>query len=202
MELRKRLRAGATAALAVALVLGLLWWLGRGKGPTDEEALGPAKVSPTCAVSHPFRPNAVVITGVRTKVLALGRDHHHVPRTPPLTPRGKVEMAWDRTLLPGSAHGNVLLNAHTWPDGSALGNRLLHRLHKGDVFELAGPHGQHLCYRVTERIQVVAATGFARYYRDIGRPQAAIIVCSGKRYGPDNWSHRTIWFASPVSSPA
>jgi len=25
-----------------------------------------------------------------------------------------------------------------------------------------------------------------------------IVVCSGERLGPGDWTHRTLWFASPV----
>ena len=35
------------------------------------------------------------------------------------------------------------------------------------------------------------------YYARRGRPQLAIVVCSGPRLGPRNWATRTVWFASP-----
>lgn len=205
---RERARAGATAAVVVAIVVGLLWWLGDRPGAPSLVAPSPALTLPAdtlaarCAPAKPFRPVAAVITGLRAPVVALPRDANDVPRTPQLTPAGKGQVAWDQPPgpMPGSRHGNVLLNTHTWPDGSALGNRLLDRLHEGDRFELRGAAGQRLCYRVTERVEVRAADGFPRYYEDIGRPQAAIIVCSGRRLGPENWTHRTIWFARPVTS--
>jgi hypothetical protein len=106
--------------------------------------------------------------------------------------------AWDRKqgIRPGDPAGNVLLNAHTWPDGSALGNRLLAGLHKGDRIVVRGVDTR-LCYRVTERIEVPADKKMPRYYAKTGRPQLAILVCSGRRLGPGNWEKRTIWFASP-----
>ena len=54
-----------------------------------------------------------------------------------------------------------------------------------------------LCYRVTERVEVLAEDGLPRYYAKTGRPQLAIVVCSGRRLGPGVWEKRTIWFASP-----
>ena len=54
-----------------------------------------------------------------------------------------------------------------------------------------------LCYRVTERVEVLAEDGLPRYYAKDGRPQLAIVVCSGRRLGPGVWEKRTIWFASP-----
>ena len=61
------------------------------------------------------------------------RDAQGIPGVPPLTSAGKAVFAWDRQqgIRPGAARGNVLLNAHTWPDGSALGNRLLDGLRTG-----------------------------------------------------------------------
>ena len=68
------------------------------------------------------------------------RDELGVPGTPPLTNRGKSVFAWDREqgILPGDPAGNVLLNAHTWPDGTALGNRLLAGLQLGDRIVVRG----------------------------------------------------------------
>jgi len=106
--------------------------------------------------------------------------------------------AWDREqgIRPGDPAGNVLLNAHTWPDGSALGNHLLAGLHRGDRIVVNGVT-ERLCYRVTERVEVLAERGLPRYYATDGAPQLAIVVCSGRRLGPGEWEKRTVWFASP-----
>ncbi len=121
-----------------------------------------------------------------------------MPGAPPLTSEGKTVFAWDRVqgIRPGDPAGNVLLNAHTWPDGSALGNRLLAGLHRGDRIVVLGADAR-LCYRVTERVEVLASRGLARYYAKTGPPQLAIVVCSGRRLGPGVWEKRTVWFASP-----
>jgi hypothetical protein len=55
-----------------------------------------------------------------------------------------------------------------------------------------------LCYRVTERIEVPVKPGLLRYYATDGPPQLAIVVCSGRRLGPGEWTKRTVWFASPA----
>ncbi len=156
-------------------------------------------LSPSCAPSgHPFRPRTVALPGTTRPlpVIAPPRDAGNVPGVPPLTAEGKWEFAWDASIAPGAPAGNVLLNAHTWPDGSALGNRLLGRLEKGDRIVVRGA-GRKLCYRVTERVEVPAAQGLPRYYATDGPPQLAIVVCSGRRLGPGDWEDRTIWFASP-----
>ena len=156
----------------------------------------------TCnGVAHGFRPRAVSVPGVtrRSSIVTPPRDANGIPGVPPLTDAGKRLFAWDRAqgIRPGDPAGNVLLNAHTWPDGSALGNRLLAHLHRGDRVVVQGAKVR-LCYRVTERVEVLAAQGLPRYYTKDGPPQLAILVCSGRRLGPGNWEKRTVWFARPV----
>ena len=170
--------------------------------PTPTPSPSPTATSP-CAngATEPFKPTRVTISGVirNAKVLALPRDSRNVPLVPPTAAVGKTQVAWDRPpgIMPGSPKGNVLLNAHTWPDGSALGNKMLKRLDEGERIILRGD-GAILCYEVDQRIEVRASRGFPAYYDREGPPKVAFLVCSGKRLGPGEWTHRTIWFASPV----
>lgn len=155
-------------------------------------------------VDHAFRPTSITIRGVvgATRVLARGRDRHGVPKPPPLTTRGKRQFAWDKTIRAGARHGVVRLTAHTYPAwaGKALGNRLLQRLRKGAVIVVAGPGGERLCYRVTQRRSVRATRSVPAYYDSSGPARLAILVCSGTRRGPGDWTRRTIWFAAPFTS--
>jgi hypothetical protein len=197
---------GQVSLLAVVLLAGC------GSGPaatTTREApqrSEPAAVLQTkgCAqnVEGEFVPVRVSIPGVTatSAILALPRDSRNVPATPPLTE--KTVFAWDAPgIKPGSNHGNVLLNTHTWPDGSAMGNRLLAGLHEGGRLYLYGGAGERLCYRVTDRIEVPKGDSAAakRAYAYRGAPQLVIIVCSGTRLGPGDWTDRTIWFASQLA---
>jgi hypothetical protein len=161
--------------------------------------------APACTTTTgPFVPTRVQLPGVvhRIPVLPLHRDSYGTPGTPPLSSLGKTEMAFDLGSLlkpgiqPGSAQGNALLNAHTWPDGSALGNRLLEKLHEGDRIVLHGITGR-LCYKVIDRVEVPATDPGTRFYATTGKPQIAIVVCSGRRLGPGHWTMRTIWYATP-----
>ncbi|MEZ5161182.1 MAG: hypothetical protein R2709_10860 [Marmoricola sp.] len=76
-----------------------------------------------------------------------------------------------------------LLNAHTWPDNSAMGNRLLNKLGTGGSLALISKAGDALCYQVVERIRVdaerVSEAQLSKIYATNGPPQAVIIVCSG-----------------------
>ena len=217
------------AVVAAVLLVALVGWLVLGRddpapprragGPTVSAAVETPSPSPTpstpspspspsatpaaCgAVPHPFRPRTIDVPGVARAVTVVTppREADGVPGAPPLTTDGKREFAWDEQqgIGPGDPAGNVLLNAHTWPDGSALGNHLLAGLQQGDRIVVHGARHQ-LCYRVTERVEVLASNGLARYYATDGPPQLAIVVCSGRRTGPGQWTHRTVWFASPTA---
>jgi len=172
--------------------------------PTPAPTPTPSPTGP-CAdqATEPFEPTRITIPGVvrNARTLALPRDGNNVPGVPPVSGPGKQQIAWDRPpgIKPGSPQGNVLLNTHTWPDGSALGNKFLAELDEGDMIIVRGKDAE-ACYKVDERIEVREADGYPPYYDREGPPQLAMLVCSGKRLGPGEWTHRTIWFASPVES--
>lgn len=199
-----RVAASAAAVVVVLGTVGVL--LTRGEDPQPAAIVAtpvptPTPV-PTCSTADKhFVPTEVSIPGVdRTiSVLALPREPNGLPGTPPLTTTGKLSMAFDldNGIKPGDAKGNVLLNAHTYPDGSALGNKLLANLEKGDRIVVRGAIG-HICYDVTKRIEVPAGV-YKPYFDKKGAPQIAIVVCSGQRLGPGVWTKRTIWFASPIA---
>ena len=192
---------------AVSLIVLLAGCAGQDSGPepTPEVLPTPAVAprttispSPCCSTAtKPFVPTDITITGLDVPVLRLGRDENNVPGVPPLS--AKFDVAWDAPgVQPGERRGNVLLNTHTWPDGSSLGNRFLDQLQEGDRFVLRNGEVQ-LCYRVTERTEVsIENPPLDRVYDDEGPPQAVMIVCSGTRLGPGQWTHRTLWFATPL----
>jgi hypothetical protein len=171
-------------------------------GQSSEPSTTVAPRSSCDRVRHGFTPRSISVPGATRAagIVTPPRDAAGIPGTPPLTTAGKAEFAWDleQGTRPGDRRGNVIVNTHTWPDGSALGNRLLAVLHRGDRVVVRGP-GVRLCYRVTERLEVPADAGLPRYYRRHGPPQLAILTCSGTRLGPGVWTKRTVWFASPVS---
>ena len=75
---------------------------------------------------------------------------------------------------------------------------MLDKLDEGDRIVLEGANAR-LCYTVNKRIEVLATDGYSPYYDRDGSPKIALIVCSGERTGPGEWSHRTIWFAEPMA---
>jgi hypothetical protein len=212
--MRERLlqRSALVAAVVATVIVGIwaFWPVHRTtvvpqhRPPAAQAIVGGSVFKPALCgtmVTHPFRPRTISARLIAhdANVLALSRDANNVPQAPPLSSVGKTEFAWDApTLAPGSPRGNVLFNAHTWPDDSAMGNRLLDHLHIGGQIIVRGKNVE-LCYRVTKRFVIDAANGSPAYYARNGPPQLALIVCSPPRLGPGNWKNRTIWFAAPVN---
>ncbi len=214
---RGAVRAGVAVGGAVLVVLAVAAGLLVAQGGDDSGSVAQAPLPPlptltalptptptpaACSTAESrFVPTSVSIPGVvrKVEVAAMRRDAYGVPGVPPITGAGKTSMAFDlgSGIRPGDPRGNALLNAHTWPDGSALGNKLLAKLHKDDQIVVNGAGGK-LCYQVTDRVEVPADDDGKRYYAKKGQPQIAIVVCSGKRLGPGEWTKRTLWFASPV----
>lgn len=223
MGTRARVLAAIALFAVLAAALATVPWLLRSPDEGGSRETEPAPVAPsspglvpeptarslvaapdeaTCApaAAAGFVPVAMRVpdVGVR-EVVGLPRQANGATGVPPLTSQGKQLVAWDLDgVRPGSSAGNVLLNAHTWPDGSALGNQLLEALDEGEVLALRGARGQLLCYRITERVEVPFDTPSDRYYDASGPAQVAIAVCSGARLGPGEWTHRTLWFGAPV----
>lgn len=208
-EQRRAFRGGAIVlALVAVAAAALVAWNLRAQEPARPfemnspsfELLAVPEAG-TCegAAAEPFVPTSITIDGVvrDAHVLALPRDENDVPGVPPTS--AKHAFAWDRPgIKPGSDRGNVLLNAHTWPDGSAVGNTMLDKLDEGEGIVLRGGSST-MCYSVTKRVEVLAKDGYSPYYDREGSPQVALIVCSGERTGPGEWTHRTIWFAEPAA---
>lgn len=207
------MRVAAVIIVAALIVALLVWWLNREEetapalvAPVPVEIATPTPTSPPVVREDPcakqartgFEPTTMSVEGVTrgATVLGLPRDARGVVGVPPVN--DKDAFAWDLGgVEPGSAEGHVLLNTHTWPDGSAMGNQLLDTLEVGDELRLSRP-GKIACYEVTERVEVRVEDGYPGWSATDGPPQVVIVVCSGERRGPGDWSHRTLWFAEPI----
>jgi hypothetical protein len=171
--------------------------------PTASSVTAPTATRTTAATcparSKRFKPTKITLAGViRNATIVTPPRVNGVPGAPPLTSAGKWQVAMDRKwpIRPGDPYGNFILNAHVWPDGSALGNKMLSKLGVGDRIVVKNPDHK-LCYRVVKKVQVSPREALRRYYKVDGRPRIAIVVCSGTRLAPGVWSKRTIWYAAP-----
>lgn len=162
--------------------------------------LGSVDIPGACdgGATEPFTPSTVDIedVGQGLPVQPIARDGDDVPGVPPVSATHTV--AFDAPgPRPGSDRGLVRLNAHTWPNGAALGNEMLARFDVGDVLTLRHG-GAKVCYRVTERVEVDGYNTYEPFYVLDGPSEFAFIVCSGERVGPGDWNKRTIWFGKPI----
>jgi hypothetical protein len=195
-----------TGAVLVAVVMATSpSWLATG----GQAAAGPVPTTSTrtsaatgcpATLSKPLTPRRITIPHIttRARVIMPPRDPGRVPGDPPLTEAGKEMFAFDKYsgIYPGSPFGVVRMNAHVWPDGSAVGNRMLKKLKIGHRIVVLGKT-KKICYRVVDKVVVDASKTLLRYYRTDGKPRLGIVVCSGKRLGPGVWTKRTVWFAKP-----
>lgn len=176
-----------------------------GPGTLTSSKLTPTRIPGPCerGAKEPFTPTTIDIQHVRKllPVVGLARDGSDVPGVPPVNATHTV--AWDAPgPKPGSESGLVRFNAHTWPNGAALGNEMLSKFNVGDVLILHNGETS-LCYKVTERVEVGADSGYKPFFENLDVPSRfAFIVCSGKRLGPGDWSTRTIWFGTPYYGTA
>ena len=168
--------------------------------PTGQASAGPP-ASGCSSYTTPFAPTTAAFGGVGRgyHVVGVGMASNGALGTPPLSTAGKSMVGWYTPLRvrAGSARGTVVLDAHSWPDGSALGNHLVDGLHVGATVTLTGSHGQRACYVVTAAsVYPARRTPFRAIFKRTGAPRVAVITCSGTRLGPGNWTTRTVWYAS------
>jgi len=156
------------------------------------------------SATRPFAPvSAVLRDGHAIEMYAAQREPGGViPGVAPLTRWGKGVFAWDEPgVLPGSRSGVVVLDAHSWPDGTALGNWLMTNLKLGQTLILTGSNNQRQCYRITaQRVYPWQKVPWQQTYGPYppnGPALLTITICYWPRLGPDNWANREIWVATP-----
>ncbi|KAB2807944.1 class F sortase [Pimelobacter simplex] len=198
-------RTGRTARVVAASVAALLLVPGSLSGEAvaaPDTAPRAAKLTADCArPTSAFKPTSARIATVdrNLRMVTVRRTKSGAIGAPTTKAAGKFQLGWDPETRPGSGEGSVITVAHTWPDGSALGNALLRSTRKGATIVVSGKGGATACYRVTKRASYRAAqVPRKKAFRYWGPEQLVIVVCSGKRLGPGRWTHRTIWYATPV----
>ncbi len=171
-----------------------------GSGGTVASA--PARKAAKCpSATHEFKPKQAAISKVGGwfRVSKVGRTRSGEMGTPPLNSSGKWTVGWYPSRGPGTRAGAVPLNAHTWPNGSALGNSMLRKMRKGSVIWLQGD-ARAACYKVVKKATYPRNKApLKKILGAWGKPRLTITVCSGKRLGARNWTHRTVWYAVPYT---
>jgi len=202
-ELRKvrgwRIAVPTAALLAVALIAVAVRPDEAGARSFQTARLATVRVPGPCdgGATKPFTPMTADIddVGQDLPIQPLPRDGD-IPGVPPVNATHTVALDAPGPR-PGAERGLVRLNAHTWPNGAALGNAMLARFDVGDVLTLRDG-ATKVCYRVTKRVEVDGYSTYDPFYALDGPSEFAFIVCSGRRLGPGNWDKRTIWFGKPI----
>lgn len=198
LRTRSYLRVGVAGVL-VAASAGIV----SAVAVESAQAAAPAKCTSTRGA---FVPTQARISHIgRVQVITVGKNSDGSMGTPPLSNTGKHQLAWYKGgSRPGSGKGGVATDAHSWPDGSALGNALYAKLYKGDTVILSDAGNKHrTCFVVTNRQQYNRqSVPMNRVVRGTGKGQIlSIVVCSGTRLGPGNWTQRTVWTAQAIAPP-
>lgn len=187
-----------TALIAATILAGGLCGLPAASATPSDAPSGRA----TCSTHDgTFTPTRVDLAELGSHgVVPVGRSANGQMGSPPLTTAGKSLVGWDTGgARPGADRGTVALDAHTWPDGSALGNQMLRATGVGDVLVLSGG-GEQLCYRVTKRkVYEPSRAPVNKIFSRTAPAKLVFIVCSGTRLGPGNWTTRTVWYAKPIA---
>jgi len=190
-----------TAALLVVTLVAVVFHPDQAEPRLLQSArLATVRIPGPCdnGATKPFTPATVDIedVGHDLPVQPTAREYDDVPGVPPVSATHTVALDAPGPH-PGAKRGLVRLNAHTWPNGAALGNEMLARFDVGDVLTLRNGDTK-LCYRVTKRVEVDGYATYDPFYVLDGPPEFAFIVCSGQRLGPGNWNKRTVWFGKPI----
>lgn len=198
-----RTRSGSRALVAAAVVAASAGVVSVATVGSAQAAASPQKCTSTRGA---FVPTQARISHIgKVQVIAVGKNFDNSMGTPPISDTGKHQMAWyTGSSRPGSGKGGVATDAHSWPDGSALGNALYAHVFKGDTVVLSDAGNRHhTCYQVTNRQQYASnAVPMNRVVQGTGSGQIlSMVVCSGTRLGPGDWSQRTVWTAKAITPP-
>lgn len=197
-------------SIMVPMFIGLVATLitaGEGNAYARDQTPAQSTSTESCLTTAvgPIRPTEALISELNRAVgvVRVRRKRNGQIGTPPLTQRGKTQLGWDPNVQPGAGWGSVITDAHTWPDGSALGNAMLRDLREGATIVMRDQAGASVCYRITKRGSYPRnRIPRSRMFQPWGAEQLVIVVCSGRRLGPGNWLRRTVWWAEPVPAVA
>lgn len=160
-----------------------------------------------CTASpSPMVPTRIEVgsRGVDSPVLSLGMADDGSIATPPFDQPRSV--GWfNQGPRPGSSQGKVVLTAHTFHAGGALGNQLVDAdqgLHPGDVIRLRDANGQVQCYRYAAAQKIMVKDydpSSTAIYDTTGRPMLAIVVCWDWEPSTRFWASRIVFYATPMA---
>ncbi|MEL4357296.1 MULTISPECIES: class F sortase [unclassified Luteococcus] len=152
----------------------------------------------------PMVPTKVTMGQVTSDspVLSLGLADDGSIATPPFSQPFSV--GWfNGGPKPGSGKGKVVLTAHTFHKGGALGNALQSGLKQGDIIRLTDASGKTLCYRYTSSTKLMVKDydpNSTAVYDTGGKPMLAIVICWDWDAARKFWDSRVVYYAEPLAA--
>jgi len=161
--------------------------------------------APAVASGRPCRPVRFAMTalGIDTSVVALSLTSGGDLGTP--SDGDKKSAGWFPSVLAGAARGTVLMDGHTYHDGSALFTLgFARQVRTGMVMRLSCADGHAFSYRLSEITLDVSPASYPGFvtsralYSADGPAQLVIITCTDYIPAQRVWAHRAILIATPV----
>lgn len=179
-----------------------------GASQSAPKATGPARLRPV-SVARPAQPCsptglAIEALGINARVVPIGLERDGSLGVPSESDRASA--GWYPSVLAGAPQGTVLMDGHTYRDGSAIFTTDSPRqAHLGMMLRVSCDKDTVVSYRLSELHLDLSPDdypGFVsrrRLYAVDGPPQLVIITCTGWNTFTREWDHRAILVATPLS---
>ncbi|WP_404387368.1 sortase domain-bontaining protein [Humibacillus xanthopallidus] len=158
-------------------------------------------------LTSPCRPTGLLIDAleVDAPVIEIGLERDGSLGVP--AERDRRKAGWYPSVLAGAARGTVLMDGHTYRDGSAIFTTdSTARAELGTVLRLTCDDGSVVSYRLTElRSDLTPETypdfiSSRRLYAADGPAQLVMITCTGWNPLRQVWDNRAVLIATPFAA--
>ncbi len=120
--------------------------------------------------------------------------------------KDKTSAGWFPSVLAGTARGTVLMDGHTYHDGSALFQPTFkQQVRAGMLARLSCADGHAFSYRISEVTLDLSPASYPRFvtsrslYAADGPPQLVMITCTDYLASQRVWANRAVVIATPIS---
>ena len=118
----------------------------------------------------------------------------------------RTSAGWFPSVLAGADRGTVLMDGHTYHDGSAIfDTSFKDQVRTGMVMRLSCADGHAFSYRVAEIVADVSPADYPslvngrNLYAPAGPPQLVMITCTDYVPAQRVWAHRAVVIATPIA---